>query len=176
MRAVKSYATVSLVLVAMISCLTQEPALTKEGNLSQYSMSPNLHVPPSPELKRVIAKGYSLAPGSFSRSEFLLKPGNGNLLSVLRIESKERVTLNPVGADYGLLPDLEQMTRTQCEQLWGNSRRTPWVNTRTYSLLLKNKPCSLEVEFVHNRVNKYRLRGDELNTDWLQPEHRSPVL
>lgn len=112
------------------------------------------------------------------RTRLLLRPsGPARIVAILRKELDGRIRFNPPGFNYGPIPNLQELTVPQADELfadkWPNAEASEASNAdsksviRTYPLKIWNSRYSgfLDLEFKENTCQKFRFRCAEFGTD-----------
>jgi len=88
-------------------------------------------------------------------------------VAIVRVELSGKVSFNPKGFDYGPIPALCDITRTQADELWatdgGKSVNGNFVTYKLGSYQSKSD-LFIDVVFHHDKVQKYRMRSKLLDS------------
>lgn len=112
----------------------------------------------------------------------------GKIVAIVKVDLAKptRHELNPrahfrdQNFNYGIIPDLKDMTKVQADALWGTGKEikkkdgcetTYLLGYPSYPVTKKERvvvqPVFLDITFKCNKIDKYRLRLSNLNTDWI---------
>lgn len=103
----------------------------------------------------------------------LKRPGTNCVVAIIK-KTLETMSLNPIEEklwNYGEIPRLENLTKTQAYYLWGQPTQKKESNETTYQLApsFSNDPKSsffLDVVFENDRIKTYRIRDCYRSFEW----------
>src|SRR5262245_32970109 len=99
----------------------------------------------------------------------LNRHGDKKIVAVVTVDRKHMATLNPQeGFDYGPIPELGAMTKTEADQLWGTDLKSDVAaSLREYKLTSDRGDVLLQLMFSDdNHVEKYRITGPAIIPEW----------
>ncbi len=107
----------------------------------------------------------------------LRRPGTDNIISTFKI-GPGNVELNPrdsyqgIAADYGPIPCIDKLSKTEADLLWGDGQNSdPKLNEKSYQLVScdfnhPDKEAILDITFQDSHIKKYRLRMSDYESPW----------
>ena len=96
----------------------------------------------------------------FPKFSFLTRPDDDKRVGIIELNIDGSALLNPGKVNYAPLPALANISPEEAAQLWGNGVSR---DEQTFALCLhKQTACFLDLVFLDNKLQKYRLRGDEI--------------
>lgn len=102
----------------------------------------------------------------YTKEIYLRRPGGKYASAVICSKKDGTVLLNPEGFNYGPIPSLNKITKSQADLLWGSKNGKEVIgNVVTYKLLPNfgyktNKEVLLDIVFEDSKIKKYKIRSE----------------
>lgn len=102
------------------------------------------------------------------KRELWVKNGN-RCVAIVRVESDDRVVLNPAGFNYGPIPALKILTEAEADVLWGTKSKQKKGAIVAYTLPTYQSADEITIEaiFENSRLRKYKIIGGSIpSSSW----------